>query len=61
MRLINLDEKELKLETNLEQCEFYGDRESDVVGFGGVKRVSLCFEFQFRLQIRLGGENLRGH
>ena len=33
MEWINLDEKELKLKTNLELREFYEDRESDVTGF----------------------------
>jgi hypothetical protein len=45
MGWINLDEKELKLETNLKLLNFYGDRESDVTGFGRVKKVSLCSEF----------------
>jgi hypothetical protein len=35
------------LETKLEWHGFYGDKEFDVAGFGGAKKVSLCFEFFF--------------
>ena len=29
--------------------EFYGNRKSDVVGFGGAKKLSLSFKFEFIL------------
>ena len=41
----NLDEKELNWKQIWNGVNFYGDREFDVAGFGGAKKVSLYSEF----------------
>ena len=45
MGWINLDEKELNWKQIWNDVNFYGDRESDMAGFGRAKKVSLCSEF----------------